>query len=133
VNCGVAFVADAQTAKVVQVRKAALNDPALGSQPRAVPCPPAADDRCDPTGPQQAAVLVMVIASVREEAVGFLAGAAALAGDGPGMQVIEQRDQLGDVVAIAGGERNGKRDAGRIDQQMVFGAAAGAIDRGWPG
>jgi hypothetical protein len=49
------------------------------------------------------------------------------------MQVIEQRDQLGDVVAIAGGERNGKRDAGRIDQQMVFGARAGAIDRGWPG
>ncbi len=91
------------------------------------------DDGCDAAGPQQAAIFVEVIAAVGQQAFGLLAGAAALAGDGPTMQIVEQRNQLGDVVAVAGGERHGKRDAGRIDQQMVLGAVAGAIDRGWPG
>ena len=130
---GVALVADAQTAKVVQVRNAALDGPALATQPGAVPGAASGDDGCDATGSQQAAIRVVVIAAICEEAVGFLAGSPALAGHGPGMQVIEQRDQLGDVVAVAGGERNGKRDAGRIHQQVVFGAAAGQVDRGGPG
>ena len=130
---GVAFVADAQTAKVVQVRKAALDDPALATQAGAVPGAASGDDGCDATGSQQAAILVVVIAAIREDSVGFLPGSPTLAGHGPCVQVVQQRDQLGDVVAVAGGECDGQRNAGRIHQQVVFGAAAGAIDRGWPG
>ena len=130
---GVAFVANPKAPEVVQVRKAALDHPALCSQPRAMRGAASGDNGCDATGPQQSAVLVVVVASVGEQAVGLLAGPAALAFDRPGVELFEQRDQLGDVVAVAGSERHSKRDAGRIDQQVVFGARAGAIDRGWPG
>jgi hypothetical protein len=32
------------------------------------------------------------------------------------VQVVQQREQLGDVVAVAAGQRDGQRDAGGIDQ-----------------
>jgi len=133
VDGGVALVTDAQPPEVVQVCETALDDPALPAEPRAVPSPAAADDRCDAAGPQQAAVSVVVVSAISQQAIGLLAGPAPFARHGPGMQVVEQRDQLGDVVAVAGGERDGKRDARRVDQQMMLGAQTGAIDRGWPG
>ncbi len=80
----------------------------------------ARDDRLDASNPEQAAVLVVVIAAVGEEEVGLLAGPADLAGDRPGVQIVEQRDELGDVVAIAAGQRDREWDPGRVDQQMVF-------------
>jgi len=36
------------------------------------------------------------------------------------VQVIEQRQQLGDVVAIAACQPDGERDAGGVDEQVVF-------------
>jgi hypothetical protein len=36
------------------------------------------------------------------------------------VQLIEQRQQLGDVVAVAAGQCDGQRDAGRVDQQVVL-------------
>jgi hypothetical protein len=36
------------------------------------------------------------------------------------VQLIEQRQQLGDVVAVAAGQRNAQRDAGGIDEQVVL-------------
>jgi hypothetical protein len=45
------------------------------------------DDGCDAAGPQQAAILVEAIAAIGEQALGLLAGPAALAGDGPTMQI----------------------------------------------
>jgi len=36
------------------------------------------------------------------------------------MEVVEQRQQLRHVVAVAAGQRDGERDAGRVDEQMVF-------------
>jgi hypothetical protein len=80
-------------------------------------------------GPRQSAVLVVVIAAIGEQAVGLLAGPAAIGFDRPGVELFEQRDQLGELVAVAGGERNGKRDAGSIDQQVMLGARAGGISR----
>jgi hypothetical protein len=62
----------------------------------------------------------VVIAAISEQQVGFLAGPADLPGDRPGVQIVEQRQQLGDVVAVAGGQRDGQRDTSRVDQQMVF-------------
>jgi hypothetical protein len=36
------------------------------------------------------------------------------------MQIVEQRHQLRDVVAVAGGQGDGQRDAGRVDEEVVF-------------
>ena len=91
------------------------------------------DHGFDAARPQQAPVLVVVVAAVSEDQVGLLAGPAVLAGDRSGMQIVEQRHQLGDVVAVAAGQRDGQRDARRVDEQMVFGARAGTVNRGRPG
>jgi hypothetical protein len=42
---------------------------------------------------------------------------------------IDERDQLGDVVAIAARERPGERDPGRVDEEVVLGAVSGSINR----
>jgi len=78
-------------------------------------------------------VLVVVIATVGEEPVGFLAWPSDLSGDRPAVKVFDQRQQLGDVVAMPTGEADRQRDATGVDEQMVLGARASAVNRGWPG
>lgn len=102
------------------MREAALDDPAVSAQARAVRDAAAGDDGFDTAGPEQPPVLVVVIAAVGEHQVGFLAWPAGLAFDRPGVEVVEQRQQLGDVVAVAAGQRDGQRDAAGVDEQMVL-------------
>jgi hypothetical protein len=73
----------------VQVREAAFDDPALGAEAGAVLDAAPGDDRLDPSDPEQPAVLVVVIATVGEDEVGLLAGPADLAGDRPGVELLE--------------------------------------------
>ena len=72
---------------------------------------------------QEAAVLVVVVAAVGDDA-GREAGPA-----GDRRHRLQQRDQLGDVVAIAAGERPGERDPARLDEQVVLGARSGSVNR----
>jgi hypothetical protein len=114
------------------VREAALDDPALAAKSGAVLAAAACDAVADAAVAQQAPVLVVVIAAVGDHQIGLLAGPAALARDGPGVQVLQQRQQLRDVVAVPARQRDRERDAGGVDEQVVLGARAGTIDRGWP-
>jgi hypothetical protein len=41
---------------------------------------------------------------------------------------VEEREQLGDVGTVGGGDKAGERDAVGIGEQVVFAAGAGAID-----
>jgi hypothetical protein len=117
----------------VQVGEAAFDDPAVGAQVRSVFDAASGDHGFDPASPHQAPVLVVVVAAVSEDHVGLLAGPAVLAGDRSRVQIVEQRHQLGHVVAVAAGQLDGQRDARRVDEQMVLGARAGTVNRGWPG
>lgn len=117
---GVAFVAGAQPAEVVQVREAALDDPALASQTGAVFGGAASDHGLDPSRPQQATVLVVVIAAIGQDEVGLLTRPALLSGNRSAVQILQERDQLGDVVAVAGGQRDGQRNAAGVDEQVVL-------------
>ena len=78
-------------------------------------------------------MLVVVVAAVSEDRVGFLTGPAMLSGDRSRVEIFQQRHQLGNVVSVAAGQLDGQRDARRIDEQMVLGARAGTVNRGWPG
>ena len=120
VDGGVAFVADPEAAEVVQVREAAFDAPALSAQAGAVLDAAPCDDRLDAALPEQPAVLVVVIAAVGDDQIRLLARPSGLARHGPSMEVLQQRDQLGDVVAVAAGQRDGERDPRRVDQQMVL-------------
>lgn len=115
-----ALVADAQAAEVVQMREAALNYPALAAQAGAVVDAAASDQRLDATPAQQPTVLIVVIAAVGQHPVGFATRPAALACDWPGVQGVQQWDQLGDVVAVTAGQRDRQWNARRVDQQVVF-------------
>jgi hypothetical protein len=66
----------------------------------------------DPTGLELAAQRVGVVASVGEHSRGLpkrRSGPATHRRD-----PLDQRDELGDVVAVGGGERPGERDPGRV-------------------
>ena len=131
-DLGTTLVADAQATEVVQVGEAALHDPPLATQTGAVRDAPAGDQRLDVAPAQEPAILVVVVTAVGQQAIRLAAGSATLASDGAGVQGVQQRHELGDVVAVAGGECDRQRDARGIDQQVVLRAWAGAIDRGWP-
>ncbi len=119
-NLGVAFVADPQAAEVVQVREAAFDDPALAADAGAVFGAAAGDHWFDPASPEQPPVLVVVIATVGDDQIGFLARTAGPAGDRAAVQGVEQRQELGDVVALPAGQRDRQGDAGGVDEEMVL-------------
>ena len=72
----------------------------------------AGDLGLDPALPELAPVLVVVVAAVGGDPLGASAGAADLAAHR--WHPVDQRDQLGDVVAVAAGDRPGQRDPGRV-------------------
>jgi hypothetical protein len=70
---------------------------------------------------------VVVVAAIGDERIGAEAGPADDAAHG--RHLVEQRDQLGDVVAVAARDRPGERDPGGVYQEMVLGAGSGSINR----
>lgn len=126
-DVGAALVADEQTLEVVQPREGALDDPAQASESGAVRLPAPGDHGCDPASSQLDQVVLVVIGAVGEHALGSTAwpsGQPAHRGD-----AVEQRDQLQDVVAVAGAQPPGERKAIAVDEEMVLGARTPAIDR----
>ena len=91
----------------------------LGAAPR--------DPRLHASAPQLPAVVVVVIAAIGEQPVRSLARATAF----PSARAdpIDEGQQLRDVVAMATGQRCGQRHAVTVDDQVVLGTSAGAVDR----
>jgi hypothetical protein len=69
----------------------------------------------------------VVIAAVSNNDIGLAAWTSAPAADG--RHRVEQWDQLGDVVAVAAGQRHRERDPTAVADQVVFGAGPAAVDR----
>ena len=65
-------------------------------------------------------MLVVVIAAVGEEPVGLLAWPSDLPSHWPPVEAFDQRQQLGDIVAVAAGQADRERDPARVDEQMVL-------------
>ena len=111
----------------MQVGEGALDDPADGAEAGAVVGAAASDQRPDPAGADESAVLVVVVAAVCDQLIGTSAWSANNAPDR--RHAVEQRDQLRHVVAVAAGQRPGERDPGRVDQEVVLGAVSGSVNR----
>src|SRR5829696_5748377 len=82
--------------------EAAFHDPAQPAEARAVGGATAGDDRGDAALTQQLAVLVVVIAAVGVDLAGASSRPAAPAADR--WDRVQERHQLGDVVAVAAGQ-----------------------------
>ena len=118
--------ADEQPASVVEPGEGALDDPALAAEPGAVVGSAARDHGFDPAPPEEATLLVVVVAAVSDQAVGAPPGAADAAAYR--RHAVEQVEQLRDLVAVAAGQRPGKRQSATVYEQMVFAAATAPVD-----
>jgi len=86
----------------------------------------ACDQRFDAALPDEAAVLVVVVATVGEQCLRPAARTSRTATHG--WYAVEQLDQLGDVVAVGGGERPGERQPAAVYEEVMLAAAPAAID-----
>jgi hypothetical protein len=127
VDVGTAVVADEQSFELVQPGEAALDDPAVAAQPGAVLGLAAGDLRFDPALPEQTAVLVVVVAAVGGHPLGATARPSDHAAHA--RHPVDERDQLGDVVAVAAREREGERNPSRVDEEVVLGAWSASVHR----
>jgi hypothetical protein len=127
VNVAAALVAGAQPLEGMQPGEAALDDPALLAQARAVRNTAAGDPRSDAAGAELAAVDVVVVAAVGEQLPRSAAGSAAAAADR--RHGLDQGNELGDVVSVAAGEADRERDAAGVADQVMLGAGTAAVNR----
>jgi hypothetical protein len=119
--------ADQESAAVVEPGEGAFDDSSVAAESGAVFGPTASDDRLDAACPDEAAVLVVVVTAVGDQRAGPASRAADAAAHG--RYAVEQLEQLGDVVAVAAGERPGERDPAAVYEEMVLAARSAAIDR----
>src|SRR5439155_19743845 len=122
-----AFLADPQSSVLVQPGDRALDVPALLAEPGAVRCLRGGDLRLDAAAAKLTAALARVVGAVAVQLARSATRAAAAAVHG--RDRVDERDHLGDVVAVAAGERDGQRRAAAAGDQVVLGAASGAVDR----
>jgi hypothetical protein len=118
---------DEQPASVVQPGEGAFNNPAVTSEPGAVLALAASNDGFDAALPDEAAVLVVVVAAVGDQRPRPASGPTGSTADG--RHTIEQHEQLGDVVAVAARERPGERDPAAVYEEVVLAARPATIDR----
>jgi hypothetical protein len=85
------------------------------------------DHRFHSSLPDEATVFVVVVAAVGDEAVGAPSGPTDAAAYR--RYPVEQREQLGDVVAVAARERPGRRQPAAVYEEMLLAAAATPVDR----
>lgn len=122
-----AVVADEQPLEVVQPGEGALDNPADAAEAGAMLGLAAGDLGADAQASQLAPVLVVVVAAVSGDTVGPLARTARLAAHR--RDALNERNQLGDVVAVAARHRPGERDPGRVYEKVMLGAGSGSINR----
>ena len=122
-----AVVADEESFELVEPGEGALDDPADTAEAGAVFGLAAGDPGLDAAGAELPPVLVVVVAAVGGDPVGSAARSADASAHR--WDAFNERDQLGDVVAVAAGERPGERDPGRVDEQVMLGTISGSINR----
>lgn len=111
----------------MEVGERALHDPALGAQAGAVLRAAAGYQWFHAEVPDESAVLVVVVAAVAQHHVRVAPGPALLAAHR--RHSLEERDQLGNVVAVAAGQGSSERDAIGVGDQVMLAARPAPINR----
>jgi hypothetical protein len=119
--------ADEEAPAVVEPGEGAFDDPSVVAKPGAVFGLASRDHWLDAAFPDEAAVLVVVVAAIGEQRLRSSARSPDAAPDG--RHPIEKVEQLRDVVAVAAGERPGERDPAAVYEEVVLAACPAAVNR----
>ena len=122
-----AVVADEESAALVQPGEGAFYDPALAAETRAVLGLPTRDDGLDATRPELTPSAPVVVATVGDQSSGASTGPADATADR--WDGVEEREQLGDVMAVAAREAPGQGQATAVGQEVMLGARTASVDR----
>ncbi|GLW53515.1 hypothetical protein Kpho01_15260 [Kitasatospora phosalacinea] len=124
---GVLFVAYTEPFELVKPGEGPHDHPTDLAQPGSVGDAASGNHRLDAALPQRAAVLVEVVAPIREQPSGSAARSPSQAPDR--RHRVQEREELGDVVPVPARERHGKRDSAAVYDQMVLRAGTSTVDR----
>ena len=111
---------------MVQPGERALDHPADTTEAGAVLGLAASDFGLDPSSAELSAVLVVVVAAIGGDPLGPSAWPADLAAHR--WYALDERHELGDVVAVAAGERPGERDARGVYEKVMLRTVSGSIN-----
>lgn len=116
-----------EAAGAVEPGDGGLGDPPDAAQARAVRLSAPGDLRDDAALAQAAAVAVVVVAAVGIQRARLAPGAAPFAPHR--WHAVDQRQELGDIVAVAAGQRYPQRGAVSVGQHVVLRARPSAVNR----
>ncbi len=117
-NVGTFFIAHTKSPELVQPGKGALDDPARGSKAATVFGVAFGDDGLDVFGTQNFSMGLRIVAAVGLKAIGAMAGSSALAAHRG--HRFHQWKELSHVVGVCARQREAKRDALRVREDVVF-------------
>jgi len=125
VNVGATLKANAKTTKVAEPCVSTLDHPAEFTKTTAVLGPALCDHRLDATFAKFPAVWFGVVAAIGVNDFGLLKRPATYAANR--RNGIDERQKLGDIVAVRAGQDGTDGDAIGIDEDVVFGTGSRAI------
>lgn len=120
-----AFVADAESAELVQPADGAFHDPAMLAQAAAMRSVALRQNRLDATFSQAATMRLGVVRAVALHALRLAARASWFAAHWGNR--FHQRFELRDIVRVGAGQRGGERNAVGVGDQMMLAASFAAI------
>ena len=126
-DVGAAVVADEESFELVQPGEGALDHPAVAADAGAVFGLATRDLSRDAALAELAPLRLVVVGAVGGDPI--RSPARPTDATAHRWDAIDERDQLGDVVAVAARQRPGERDPGRVDEEVVLGAVSGPINR----
>jgi hypothetical protein len=127
VNARASLVANGQPTEAVEPGEGALDDPARPPESATVSAIAIREDRADAPSAQFIAMAHRVVAAVTLHAAGPTARRSGTSAD-RGHRV-DQREQLGDVVAVGGGQRRDERNPVAVGENMMLRPGLAAIGR----
>lgn len=127
VDVGPAFPADSQPPEAVQPGETSLYNPPVDAKSGAVPGVSAGDGWHDASGADLVTVDVVVVAAVGEQKIRLAPWVADTATDE--RDGIQQRQELGYIVAVAASENHCERSAVAVSDQVMSGAGPAPVDR----
>ena len=126
-NTGPTLVADIETTEPMQPRQRPFDDPAGAAQPAAVGRAAFGELALNAPARERVAMRLRIVRAValnQSRRADWASRAPAQRRNG-----VDQREQLGDVVAVGAGQRRDERNPVRVGENVMFGAGLAAIGR----